>query len=200
MELDPAIHVKEDNQVYRPAEDSYLLLRAIDIAQTSSFLEIGTGTGLIALHAARAVRTVATDISPFAVSLARANAQRNGLPLHVIRADLFQGLHGSFDVIAFNPPYLPLNPRGEWLDHAWSGGMGGDEVVLRFLRDAPGYLAEGGVMYLLLSAQNREGLRVARTAFKTEELATEALFFEDITVYGLRLRSDRGNPNPRSNL
>ncbi len=200
MELDPAIRVEEDGQVYRPAEDSYLLLRAIEIGPASSFLEIGTGTGLIALHAARDVRTVATDISPFAVSLARANAQRNGLSLQLVQADLFRGLHGSFDVIAFNPPYLPLRPRGEWLDHAWSGGVGGDEVVLRFLRDAHRYLTEGGVVYLLMSSQNRESLRVARTAFEAEELATEALFFDEIAVYGLRPRSDGGKSDSRNNL
>ncbi|MFQ5985751.1 MAG: HemK2/MTQ2 family protein methyltransferase [Thermoplasmata archaeon] len=188
MRLDPSLRVEEDDQVYRPAEDSYLLLRALDLAGASSFLEIGTGTGLIALHAARRIRTVATDINPFAVSLARANALRNDLALDVVRADLLNGLNGTFDAIAFNPPYLPLKPRGEWLDRAWSGGRGGDEVVLRFLKDVPPFLAEGGAIYLLLSSQNREGLRAVQGSFHSEEVAREALSFDEIQVSRLRHR------------
>ncbi|MEE8231956.1 MAG: HemK2/MTQ2 family protein methyltransferase, partial [Thermoplasmata archaeon] len=112
MELDPSLDLGEDDEVYRPAEDSYLLLRALDLADANSFLEIGTGTGLIALHAARRVPTLATDINPLATGLTQANARRNGLSLDIVRADLFRGLRGKFDVIAFNPPYLPLRPRG----------------------------------------------------------------------------------------
>jgi release factor glutamine methyltransferase len=186
VKLDPELSVEEDVQVYRPAEDSYLLLRALDLGEATSFLEIGTGTGLLALHAARWAQTVATDISPFATALARGNAQRNDAALDVVRADLFHGLRGTFDAIAFNPPYLPLRPRGGWLDRAWSGGRGGEEVVLRFLRDVPPFLAEGGVIYLLLSSRNREALRTVRTDFRPEEVGRESLFFDTIRVYRLR--------------
>ncbi|MFQ6012863.1 MAG: HemK2/MTQ2 family protein methyltransferase [Thermoplasmata archaeon] len=189
MDLDPGLRIEEDDRVYRPAEDSYLLLRTIELGGALSFLEIGSGTGLIALHAARQARTVATDINPSAVSLSQANARNNALPLDVVRADLFRGLRGAFDAIAFNPPYLPLRPRGKWLDHAWSGGRGGDEVVLRFLREAPPFLAEGGVIFLLLSSQNREALRVARRDYRAEERGREALFFDEIVVHRLRPRA-----------
>ncbi|MFQ5552896.1 MAG: HemK2/MTQ2 family protein methyltransferase [Thermoplasmata archaeon] len=188
VRLNPRLRVEEDDQVYRPAEDSYLLLRALDLAGASSFLEIGTGTGLIALHAAQRVRTVATDINPFAVSLTRANALRNDLSLDVVRADLLHGLSGTFDAIAFNPPYLPLKPRGEWLDRAWSGGRGGDEVVLRFLNEVPPFLAEGGAIYLLLSSQNREAMRAVQAAFDADDVGREALFFDEILVSRLRRR------------
>ena len=186
MELDPSLHVGEDEEVYRPAEDSYLLLRALDLKDAASFLEIGTGTGLIALHAARRVPTLATDVSPLATDLTRANAWRNDVSLDIVRADLFRGLRGKFDVIAFNPPYLPLRPRGGWLDRAWSGGEGGDEVVLRFLHDAPRFVAKEGVIYLLLSAQNHRALQTVKTAFRSEEVGRESLFFDEITVYRLR--------------
>lgn len=186
MELDPSLDVRESDEVYRPAEDSYLLLRALDLTDAASFLEIGTGTGLIALHAARQVPTLATDISPLATGLARANARRNDVSLNITRADLFSGLCGAFDVIAFNPPYLPLRPRGGWLDRAWSGGLGGEEVILRFLHDLPPFVARGGVTYLLLSAQNQEALEKIETAFHTEEVGRESLFFDEITVHRLR--------------
>ncbi|MEE9173877.1 MAG: HemK2/MTQ2 family protein methyltransferase [Thermoplasmata archaeon] len=186
MDPDSALQVGENDHVYRPAEDSYLLLRALDLGEAKSFLEIGTGTGLIALHAARRAQTVATDISPFATALARGNAQKNDATLDVVRADLFHGLRGTFDAIAFNPPYLPLRPRGGWLDRAWSGGQGGEEVALRFLRDVPPFLAEGGAIYLLLSSRNREALRRVRTDFRSEEVGRESLFFDEIRVYRLR--------------
>ncbi|MEE9163287.1 MAG: HemK2/MTQ2 family protein methyltransferase [Thermoplasmata archaeon] len=186
MELDPSLDVGEDDEVYRPAEDSYLLLRALDLADAASFLEIGTGTGLIALHAARQVPTLATDVNPIATDLTRANARRNDLSLDVVRADLFHGLRGKFDVIAFNPPYLPLSPRGGWLDRAWSGGRGGDEVILRFLHDVPSFVAKEGVVYLLLSSQNHKALQTVKTAFRLEEVGKESLFFDEITVYRLR--------------
>ncbi|MEE8198979.1 MAG: HemK2/MTQ2 family protein methyltransferase [Thermoplasmata archaeon] len=186
MELDPSLDVGEDDEVYRPAEDSYLLLRALDLADANSFLEIGTGVGLIALHAARRVPTLATDINPLATGLTRANARRNGLSLDVVRADLFRGLRGKFDVIAFNPPYLPLRPRGGWLDRAWSGGQGGDEVILRFLHDVPPFVAQEGVVYLLLSAQNHKALQTVKTGFRLEEVGRESLFFDEVAVYRLR--------------
>ncbi len=186
MELDLSLRVGENDEVYRPAEDSYLLLRTLDLADAASFLEIGTGTGLIALHAARQVRTLATDVNPLATDLTRANARRNAISLDVVRADLFRGLRGKFDVIAFNPPYLPLHPRGGWLDRAWSGGQGGDEVILRFLHDVPPFLAKGGAIYLLLSSQNRKALQTVKTVFRPEEVGRESLFFDAVTVYRLR--------------
>ena len=186
MELDPSLDVGEDDEVYRPAEDSYLLLRALELADAASFLEIGSGTGLIALHAAQRVPTLATDVNPLATNLTRANARRNGISLDVVRADLFHGLRGKFEVIAFNPPYLPLHPRRGWLDRAWSGGQGGEEVILRFLHDVPAFVAKEGVIYLLLSSQNHKALQTVKTAFRPEEVGREALFFDEVAVYRLR--------------
>ncbi|MDX1534805.1 MAG: HemK2/MTQ2 family protein methyltransferase, partial [Thermoplasmata archaeon] len=121
-----------------------------------------------------------------ATALARGNARRNGLGLEVVRTDLFQGLNGTFDVIAFNPPYLPLKPRGGWLDRAWSGGKNGEEVILRFLRNVGPFMAEDGVVYLLLSSQNERARRVAAKEFRVEEVGREALFFEEVAVHRFR--------------
>lgn len=189
MELDTGLQVAEDERVYQPAEDSHLLLRGVELDGASTFLEVGTGTGLIALHATRQVPSVATDINPHAVALCRENARANGLPLEVVRADLFQGLRGPFDVIVFNPPYLPVRPRGEWLDRAWSGGQGGDEVIRRFLREASRFLTRRGRIYILLSSRNRNALRVARTNYLVERLDEEPLFFERIVTYRLHRRA-----------
>ncbi|MFQ5838005.1 MAG: HemK2/MTQ2 family protein methyltransferase [Thermoplasmata archaeon] len=194
VELDPSIRVREHDEVYRPAEDSYLLLRSIELRSESTFLEVGTGTGLIALHAASHARTVATDVSPLAVGLCRANAQLNGIQLEVVRTDLFAGLEGRFEVIAFNPPYLPVEERGDWLDAAWSGGPDGSQVISRFLREAGDYLGGKGRIYLLLSTHNAAALELARTLYDVRPLLRKPMFFEEIAVYELRHR----HHNPRA--
>jgi release factor glutamine methyltransferase len=186
VEVDAAIRIREHEDVYRPAEDSYLLLKAIDLRYATTFLDVGTGTGIIALHAARRCRTVATDINPRAVSLCRSNAALNGLNVEVVRTDLFRGLKGTFDIIAFNPPYLPSDREG-WLEKAWSGGPDGNQVILRFLEQAAGHLARDGRIYLLMSSHNTLALREAQESYRCTPLRRQPLFFEEIAVYELRL-------------
>lgn len=187
MEVDPSIQVEEDVRVYRPAEDTYLLLSALEVDE-GPFLEVGTGTGLVALHAARSVDALATDVNPHAVRLARANARRNGLSLAVVRADLLRGLRGPFATVAFNPPYLPLPPREDWLDRAWSGGSGGDAVVLPFLEQVRGRLTPGGRVFLLLSSHNERARRRGEPLYRMRAVARRRLFFEELTVWELRPR------------
>ena len=143
--------------VYEPAEDSYLLIDAArgEIAgskQRLRIIEIGTGSGIVTAAMMRDApehRYAATDISPHAVACAKANR------VPVIRADLFSGIRCRFDLIIFNPPYLPTAPDEQvdgWLDHAWNGGDDGRAVIDRFLGQAPAFLADGGTILLLLSS------------------------------------------------
>ena len=187
MEFDPRIAVADDPRVYRPSEDSRLLLDSIALEKGERFVEVGTGAGLIALHAARQGAAVATDASREAAALARANARRNGLRLEVVRTNLAAGLRGPFDVVAFNPPYLEGRPRDE-LDRAWSGGDEGSEISIRFLSDLPRILRESGRAYLLLSRANREARALAESMFQSRLVATKRLFFEDLDVLELRRR------------
>lgn len=173
--------------VYRPSEDSRLLLESIVLERDERFLEVGTGAGLIALHAARLGPTVATDANREAVFLARVNAHRNALRLHVVRTNLAAGVRGPFDVVAFNPPYLEGRARDD-LDRAWAGGEEGSEVALRFLKDLPRLLARRGRAYLLLSRANRSAREYAASAFEVRVVSTDRLFFEDLDVLEIRLR------------
>lgn len=189
MKLDPTIEVGESESVYPPSEDTLLLLEAIDLRGASTFLEVGSGTGLVALHAARECDVVATDVNPHAVALIRRNADANDLSLGVVRSDLVEGLRGTFDVIAFNPPYLPVVEGKEWLERSWSGGPDGNEVILIFLDQIGSLLSGDGVLYLLLSSHNHRALRRARQLYDVTPVVRQSLFFEEIVVYRLRPRA-----------
>ncbi len=189
MRPDPAITIAESAEVYRPSDDSRLLLAAVSVQAGERFLEVGTGTGFVALHAARTADATATDLSPAAVALSRGNATANRLPLGVVQTDLMAGLRGPFDIVAFNPPYLE-GPPSDPIDRAWQGGNEGSEVAVRFLRDLPRVLAPGGRAYLLLSRANVAARNLAETAFEAHVVATKALFFEQLDVLELRERPD----------
>jgi release factor glutamine methyltransferase len=134
--FDVALHA----DVYRPDEDTFLLADAVvgEILPGDRFLEVGCGAGLVAMAAARAGAIVtATDRNPHAVGLTKANAKANSLRIDAHEGDLLADLAGPFDVVAFNPPYLPTAPDeivpGP-LNLAFDGGLDGNATVLRFAR------------------------------------------------------------------
>lgn len=139
------------SQVYSPEADTVLLLEAA-LAEAKAgdrVLEVGTGSGLIAREIAKITRVVATDINPHAVIAAR-NAG-----VDVIRTDLFTGIRGPFDLVLFNPPYLPTRPEermGDWLEYALDGGESGRVVIERFARDVGAVISPGGRILLLISS------------------------------------------------
>lgn len=116
-------------------------------------LDLGTGCGIQALHAARfAERVVATDLSWRAVELARLNAELNGVDSIELRhGSLFEPVAGErFDRIISNPPFVitprrPGVPAYEYRD----GGMVGDALVETVLRGLAGHLNPGGIAQLL---------------------------------------------------
>lgn len=187
MQPDVAIHFYADPAVYPPSEDSRLLLETLSVGPGDRVLEVGTGTGFIALHAAKVARVVATDLNPAAVRLARRNALANRIAIDALRCDLMAAIRGPFDVVVFNPPYLEGEPR-DAQDLAWQGGERGSEVAIRFLSDLPRILAPGGRAYLLVSDTNREAVARATESFRVRVVGTRPLFFERLTVLELRRR------------
>lgn len=187
MDLDPGLVIEERPGVYRPSEDTRLLLAAIALEPGERLLEIGTGTGFVALHAARQGPVVATDVNPEAVELARANARRNRLDVRVVRTHLAAGVKGPFEVVAFNPPYLEGEAQ-DAPDRAWAGGRQGSEIAIEFLSDVSRVLASGGRAYLLLSAANVAARADADRRFEVRAVARKRLFFEELEVLELRRR------------
>ncbi|MDD1702939.1 MAG: methyltransferase, partial [Methanoregula sp.] len=124
MPYDPA-------QIYQPEADTFLLLAAAkaEIKPGDRVLEIGTGSGHIAAELVHEFDVVATDINPHATFCTRTKG------VEVIRGDLFSGIRGRFDLVLFNPPYLPTQPEekiDDWLEYALDGGPTGRAVIERF--------------------------------------------------------------------
>ena len=193
MKLDPLIDIDTDDQVYSPSDDSYMLLRTTELAPGETFLEVGSGTGLVAIHAARTGANVtASDVNPHAVELTKRNAAKNRVQLKVVQSDLFEKVGGLFDVISFNPPYLPGDSNStSWIERSWSGGETGGEIPVRFLQDAWRHLAPGGRIHMVLSSLTglTSVLKAAKERYDSEMLEEQRLFFESLFAYRFKVRS-----------
>lgn len=88
-----------------------------------SFLELGCGTAMIAVLAAKKGAIVtASDLHLKAVENAQLNAAKNQVNLKILHSDLFENIQEkTFDFICINPPYYPKNPR-ETAEAAWFCG------------------------------------------------------------------------------
>lgn len=194
VKVDTGIDIDTASEVYNPSDDSFLLVGVLEVSPGERLLDMGTGTGIVALHAARAgARVMAVDLNPLAVACARSNALRNDLKVDVRQSDLFENVEGLFDIITFNPPYLPeKSAPTTWMERAWSGGSDGSEVVVRFLENAWRFLAPGGRIFIILSSFGsiRTVLRTAKERYDAEMVEERHMFFESILAYRLSLKKD----------
>jgi release factor glutamine methyltransferase len=144
--------------VYEPAEDSFLLAENLDVKEGERVLDIGTGCGIMGILAAKkASAVVAVDVNPYAVRCARENATFNNVrgKMTFIQGDLFTPLREAekFDVILFNAPYLPTDKSeaDSWIGRAWAGGATGRQIIDRFISGAPRHLKRLGRVLLMQS-------------------------------------------------
>jgi hypothetical protein len=150
-------------------------------------LDLGTGCGIQALHAARrSRRVVATDISERALGYARFNAALNGVANIEFRlGSLYEPVAGErFDRIVSNPPFVitprrPGVPAYEYRD----GGMVGDAVVRAVVAGAAEHLVPGGIAQLLGNWEERGGVRgLERVAGWADAAGLEAWIVERETL------------------
>jgi release factor glutamine methyltransferase len=146
--------------VYAAQGDTHLLISALrreGLAPGSRVLDVGTGSGALALTAAQLGGSVtAVDVSRRALGTAWANAALRGKRIAVRMGDLLEPVRGRrFDLVLSNPPYVP-SPNEQLPKHgparAWDAGPAGRALLDRLCRDVPGVLAPGGVLLLVHSS------------------------------------------------
>jgi release factor glutamine methyltransferase len=176
-------------QVYQPEADTFLLIEAAraTVRPGDRVLEVGTGSGAVAaaLLDTPGIRIAVTDINPHAAGCARSAG------LEIVQTDLMQAIRGTFDLILFNPPYLPTLPEeriDDWLEHALDGGESGRVVIERFAADAGRILApEGRILLLISSLTGLDAVRqvFSRYGFSAGIAAQQTV--EDEELYVLRI-------------
>ena len=188
---DFSFEIYED--VYEPAEDSFLFAENLHVSQGEHVLDMGTGSGILGIIAARKAREVlAIDINPHAVRCANQNAKLNGVSdkIHFIQSDLFSSLNSQslYDLILFNAPYVPSeeNETDFWLGRSWAGGTTGRQVMDSFISKAPKYLQKTGKIMFMQSTLTSVDDTVEKFAvygLKAEVLASRPLpFFETLVL------------------
>ncbi len=150
-----------NENVLDPRGDTETLIELILDCKFESMLELGTGSGAIAITVLAErpeVTCVATDISEYALKTASANSKRHGVEsrLKLLHSNWFEKISGSFDVIVSNPPYISseeyaqLSAEVVKYDPKISLTLGGDglEAYREILSQALEKLSKNGHIFL----------------------------------------------------
>ncbi|SNQ58998.1 HemK2/MTQ2 family protein methyltransferase [Candidatus Methanoperedens nitratireducens] len=178
--------IKTDSSVYEPSEDSFLLADAAlsEIKDSERLLEVGCGSGIVAavIKANTNAKIAGIDINPDAAKCTKENG------IDAIRGDLLGCIKGKFDMIIFNPPYLPTSEEertGGWLNTALDGGCDGRRIIDRFLEEAGRCLDVKGKLLLLVSSLS--GIEEVKSkmealGYTIEIKSQERFMFETLAV------------------
>jgi release factor glutamine methyltransferase len=176
--------------IYEPAEDSFLLKKYIKKYAHGRVLDMGTGSGIFALEAKKFCKNVvAVDVNEEAVKLTRSKG------VNAYLSDLFSNVDGKFNLIMFNPPYLPLERDYCGIkfsvedfnyinDVALVGGKHGHETLERFFKRVRKYLdVDGKVLLAVSSITPKVEEIITSNGFKFKLLESKRVFFEELKVY-----------------
>ncbi len=168
-------------EIYQPAEDSHLfadfLKKYLSKHKINSYIDMGTGSGILAKTASKFLdkkNILAVDINPDAVKLLKKENFK------AIKSNLFEKVKNKFDLITFNAPYLPFDkrePKSSQL--ATTGGKKGDEISLKFLKQAKKHLNKNGKILLLISSLTPMN-KIKK--FKHKIVARKKIFMEELLI------------------
>ncbi len=139
-----------------------LLKKALNIfiQDNQRILEIGTGPiALLSTYAAKKkdLDITAVDINPLFIENAAKTAKRNRVSITLVQSDLFSNVTGQFDVVFFNPPYVPTGfvlqhdkelYTNSIFDRVWNGGEHGFDTITRFLQEVSSSLSQDSISLL----------------------------------------------------
>lgn len=173
--------------IYSPAEDSFLLAKAVSkFSNGKDVLDMCSGSGIQARTALEngAKSVLAAEIDKESLSYLKSQK------IPCVGSDLFSRVKGKFDVIICNPPYLPLDSREDKESSlATTGGKNGDEITLKFLRQSRSHLRKGGLILILLSSLTplvRIDSALKKLGMKKRLVCEENLFMEKIRVFVIK--------------
>ena len=175
-------------EIYFPAEDSYLLsevLKKQKINSKDKILDMGAGTGIQAkslLSKLNSENITLADINSTAIKFLRKKFPKS----KTIKSNLFQNIKSKFDIIIFNPPYLPAHKFDKKSDT--TGGKKGGEIINKFLRQTKKHLNKKGRIFLLTSSLTKG---ILWNGYQKKLLAKKRIFFEELYVWKLTF----GNQN-----
>ncbi len=165
--------------MYSPSDDSFFFAEFLKKEFTKNpnikYLDMGTGSGILSKTAKECgvKHITASDINPEAVKTTSKN-------IKTIQSDLFENINEKFDIITFNAPYLPEDknePEDSKIET--TGGKKGDEISLRFVKQAKQHLKKKGKILLLISSHTPlERLKKFNPKIKSEK----HLFFEKLYI------------------
>jgi len=175
---------------YKPREDSLLLRRIVEGLSAEAALEIGCGVGFVLESLAQRCRwVIGADVDMNSLLLAKARLVDRGLAnfdlICCSSAEAFKA--NSFDLVVFNPPYLPSEKIE---DLAVDGGEGGVEVTLNWLSECARVVKPSGKVVLITSSLASQDLLikgVRQLGFKIKLISSQPLFFEELYAYELTL-------------
>ena len=174
---------------YEPQEDSFLILEALAelSLRGARLLDMGTGSGILAAYCAeRGADVTASDIDIDAIKALELTTSRLGIPIKLVACDLFSKIDGSFDIVVFNPPYLPSPSIG---DRTIDGGERGVKTINRFLDELAQHLAKDGIGLLVVSSFNDlDRLMANHPDLGFRMVRERSLFFERLYVLEARAR------------
>ena len=174
-------------EVYSPREDSFLLSETLKkeipflLKENPSlkFLEVGCGSGIQLKSAlqlgVKKEKIFSLDISNSAVETCKK------LGFNSTESDLYQKIRGKYDLIIFNPPYLPQDEGIK--DRAIYGGEKGNEIINKFLEQSKKHLKKNGRIFLLTSSLTKG---VDFLDYKKRLLSSKKIFFEKLFVWELK--------------
>lgn len=180
METPYLTHITTDDYkyVYEPAEDSFLLLDALEadlsnlVARRPSIcLEIGSGSGILITAIANALKEsacFAIDINPHACTVTKRTVSANNATVEVVNMSLLNGFRGNVvDLLIFNPPYVVTpdeelkldadrnNPFNSNIIQSWAGGKDGRRIMDRVFKEMENILSPNGIAYILVIEENK---------------------------------------------
>jgi release factor glutamine methyltransferase len=180
-------------EVYEPAEDSFLFAENLDVAEGSAVLDLGAGCGILGVLATKkAGNVLSVELNPYAVRCAKENSKLNHMrgKMSFLQADLFTAMaaNAAFDLVLFNAPYLPSDEceAASWIGRSWAGGADGRQVVDRFIAEVPVHLKPGGRVLLMQSTLT--GVEETLRKFTEQNLRAKVKadlklpFFETLTL------------------